>query len=150
MAQIHNSDLSKELREGAKIQLSFDNIPNQLAEKVVPVMEVNPKLLKYANIVKSATVNNTTTTLYTTQDGRDFYLTAFMVGCDSTVTRYITITVDGASVNIGTTNNSGGNMMINLNTPIKIDKATNITGTSGGASNAYFTIIGYTIDNSRA
>ncbi len=44
-AIIYNSDVTKELRDGGKISLR-DAIPNQLAEKVVPVMEVNPKFYK--------------------------------------------------------------------------------------------------------
>jgi hypothetical protein len=50
MAQIFNSELKKQLIDGAKLQTSKDVIPSQLADKVVPVMEVNPKLLKYCGI----------------------------------------------------------------------------------------------------
>jgi len=46
MATINNKDLTKELIDGAKIQLSFDDVPGRLASAVVPTMEVNPKLLK--------------------------------------------------------------------------------------------------------
>jgi hypothetical protein len=50
MAIIYNSEVSKELIDGANIQTSKDLVPNQLADKVVPVMEVNPKLLRIANL----------------------------------------------------------------------------------------------------
>lgn len=77
MATIYNSDLTKNLVEGARIAVARDNIPNQLAEKVVPVMEVNPKLLRTLDVCKSATLNNATSAnLITTPADMDFYLTS--------------------------------------------------------------------------
>lgn len=78
MAQIHNSDLSKELTDGAKIQVSRDAVPNQLAEKVVPVMEVNPKLLKRCKplVAVSSLSNATSATIFTCDSDRDTYLTS--------------------------------------------------------------------------
>lgn len=74
MAQLYNSELTKEIREGGKIQISRDSIPTQLAEKVVPVMEVNPKLLRKCSILATATNTSTTATVITLDSNKDFYL----------------------------------------------------------------------------
>jgi len=50
MATIYNSDLSKELIQGGRLQVNTDRVPSELADKVVPVMEVNPKLLRRADL----------------------------------------------------------------------------------------------------
>lgn len=52
MAEIHNSDLSKEIIDKAKLQLSFDKLPTQLAEKVVPTLEVNPDISRRRKIIR--------------------------------------------------------------------------------------------------
>lgn len=108
MATIYNSDLSKELIDGAKIQVSKDKVPNQIADKVVPVMEVNPKMLKYVNVIKRASViNATSTTIYTTPTDRDFYLTSAQLSLikDATSTSAtsaiaVTLKGDSTAVNI--------------------------------------------------
>ena len=83
MAEIHNSDLSKELRDGAKLQTSRDVIPSQLAEKVVPVMEVNPKLLRETNYILSSSAGSAT--LDTTPTTKDTYITGYLlIGSTST------------------------------------------------------------------
>lgn len=77
MAKIYNSNLIKELIEGGKLQINSDFIPNQLAEKIVPVMEVNPALLRKTNLIKAATLtNNTTQTVWTTDTIKDTYITS--------------------------------------------------------------------------
>jgi hypothetical protein len=77
MAKIYNSDLTKGIAKNAGIQQSVEKVPNELAEKVVPVMETNPELLRKVNIV--ANINKTTTgsgTIYTTLANKQFYLTS--------------------------------------------------------------------------
>ena len=159
MATINNSDLSKELIDGAKIQISHDVVPNQLAEKVVPVMEVNPKLLRVCNIVRS-TLLVAPTTIYTTPANRNFYLCSAFVQCstkaDVDAARIITVTIDGQSQVLIQNNVSGGpagslgttnsDLTINPSNPIKIDRGTAIvisgSGTFGSAG-----IIGYTVED---
>jgi hypothetical protein len=76
MAQIYNSDLTEQLIRGAKIQQNKDFIPNQIADKVVPVMEVNPRLLKFGKILANAEATNaTTTTLYSVPTNKDTFIT---------------------------------------------------------------------------
>jgi len=93
--------LSKELIDGAKIQINQDVVPNQLAEKVVPVMEVNPKLLRRCNILRTGT--RTTTglgTIYTTSATKDTYLVAATLSMTSSaladnVIGYLTVVCEG-------------------------------------------------------
>jgi hypothetical protein len=76
MATINNTSLFKELRDGAK-SYGTEKIPNKIADKVVPVMEVNPKLLRIIDTGFSATgtASTTATTLTTLpSEARDFYL----------------------------------------------------------------------------
>lgn len=103
MANINNSELSKELIDGAKIQTSFDKIPTQLADKVVPVMEVNPKLLHTNDIVRGGTSNTSSSTasVYTTPTDKDFYLTSIAyyiiknAACDNTANTVV-VSVEGS------------------------------------------------------
>jgi hypothetical protein len=164
MAQIHNSDLSKELIKGGRLQVSRDVVPNQLAEKVVPVMEVNPKLLKIANIVRSATaVNSTSSNIYTTPTDRDFYLTFANISVLKDVTSTSTetsikVTIDGilqrliSIAGISLTPQTLGTSQ-SFDIPIKIDRGTGIlvtNGTNVANINAWGNIAGYIDDVSNA
>lgn len=164
MAKIYNSQLTKELTEGGKIQTAFDKVPSELAEKVVPVMEVNPKLLKPVDIVRDVVRTSTgTDTLYTTPTDQDFYLTN------------IVFSVTGDAANDGTYNRIqayvGGvqrNMVsirkttltaiqevvtITFPKPVKIDKGTSITqqaAFSAGTGAMHGTIYGFLDEVSQA
>lgn len=74
-ATIYNSDLTKELTDGAKIQTAFDKVPNQIAEKVVPTMEVNPKLLYTIDHLPVGSASDAiTATIHTAATDKDTYL----------------------------------------------------------------------------
>ena len=141
MATIYNSQLTKELTQGAKIQVSRDSIPTQLADKVVPVMEVNPKLLRRSNIVKTGTANNaTTTTVYTIPTTQDFYLTSATLSMIKDVTATsvestLTATVEGVDTKLMsivgiTLTVQDDQMTLSFPIPIKIDRGTNIRVTN--------------------
>ena len=77
MAQIHNSDLTKELTEVAKLQIGRDIVPNQIADKIVPVIDVNPwhnKIAKPFSTLNSL-INQLQSTAYTCSSVKDTYLT---------------------------------------------------------------------------
>lgn len=75
MVTINNSELFKELKDGSKLQQLTDIVPSQLQNIVVPVMEVNPKLLRRCNIVRSLDLTNSSNaTIYTVPADRDFFL----------------------------------------------------------------------------
>lgn len=93
MATIYNSQLSQELTDGAKIQVSKDKIPTELAEKVIPVMEVNPKLFRRINVIKAGIALNVTGTgVYTTPTDKDFYLCGAQLSLIKDVTSTSTFT----------------------------------------------------------
>lgn len=97
MAKITNSDLTHELVDGAKIQTAFDRVPNELAEKVVPVMEVNPKLLKNCTILINSSANT-----YTVPAGKILYFCGFNMNAYSNTANNGTLSItftgeDGAS-----------------------------------------------------
>lgn len=158
MANINNSDLTKALIDGAKINIVTDSVPSQIAEKVVPVMEVNPDMLRRCNVLKYVAVAGT---IYTAPTNKDFYLSAMTLqgindAGEPTASNYITITPSGNVATIilrGTLPAvaalaSGINVSesLSLSIPIKIERGSNITlnigSTTGSAS-----IIGYTVEN---
>ena len=164
MAKIYNSELFRELTQGGKIQTSIDRIPSELAEKVVPVMEVNPKLLKELNIIKNTEAFNTTSaTIYTTPSDKDFYLTGYALSVtkdagSTSQKSWISCTINGATtiiVRIETINGQidSGNLSHTFLYPIKIDKNTTITvnnSTAVASIQANATIYGYEEYNNRA
>ena len=143
MVDIQSKEVIDKISDELKVQPALQ-IPRELAKQIQLVYEVNP--LRIANIVRSATIINTTSTIFTIPTRRDFFLTAVFIGSTSTVNRHITVIIDGAAQEMFETNNSGTTVNMPLSIPIKLDRGTNITGTSGGAANAFFTIIGYTTD----
>jgi len=165
MPTIYNSDLSKELQQGASLQVS-GGIPNQLAEKVVPVMEVNPKLLRRINIVKqiSKTASGSST-IYTTPTDKDFYLCTALLSCSSDAANdgtnfYLQCIPD----EIGQTTNLIHITKITLSAinqslveyffnPIKIKRNSVIAIShtfTAGVANFSGSITGYTVDNPNA
>lgn len=166
MAQIHNSDLFKEVRDGIKAQQLRDIIPNQLADKIVPVMEVNPKLFRRCNITRGVSKTTSgTQTIYTTPSDREFYLVGIMGGlakdavCDVATGRIqISAIINGDTQSIMdlpvlTLTAQSLTNSISLSDPIKVDKNTAIviSGTfTAGAMSRTGTIIGYTVENINA
>lgn len=147
MAQIHNSDLIKGISKNAGIQISRENVPNQLAEKVVPTMETNPELLRKISIVRSTTgTNATSTTIYTTPTDQDFYLCAMAITMIKDVTATsnataIVATINGAVISILkipgiTLTVQESNVQVSLPFPLKIDRGTaiNITHSTNVAN----------------
>lgn len=162
MAGINNSDLTRQLIDGAKINTSFDKVPNQLAEKVVPVMEVNPELLRKITVVDGE-VRTTTGTLtgYTTSPTKKFFLTGFSASiikdatCDlSTGGIYVQCTKNGVlktllSFSTITTTAQDHVKIVQLSKPVELDKNTAIlfTGTfSAGVMVRTLAIQGFEVD----
>lgn len=151
MATIYNSQLTRELTDAAKIQVSRDKIPNQLAEKVVPVMEVNPKLLRRANIVRSGTATGTgASTIYTTPSNQDFFLThAELSIIKDAASDYATggyplnVTIDGVTrsiliISILTLTAQNQTVGIAFNTPVKLDRGSTIALNSASSTAGTF------------
>lgn len=161
-AKIYNSNLTKEIIEGARLQQQQGSIPQELAEKVIPVMEVNPKLLRSCNIVYG-TVNgaNGATTIYTTPTDKDFYLVAANLNntsdaaCDNTNIQLVVTTENGVSeqlIYLTKISLTAFNDSISLSLPIPLKLKRNSTITieqtfTVGVSRSGGSIVGYTVDN---
>lgn len=169
MAQIYNTDLIKELKDGAKAQQLRDTLPSQLAEKVVPVMEVNPKLLRTINVVNTSTSGTSaaTVTVISADPNNDFYLTSINIGiikdatCDAAsgaLTANIQTlngaTVSFASIPLLTLTAQSENLVLSLPIPLKIDKNSTIKCTvptfTVGNCRVVMGATGYKVYNSNA
>lgn len=153
-AKIFNSYLTKEIIDGAKLQQNLGGIPSEIAEKVIPVMEVNPKLLRVCNIVRSDTATNNT--LYVIPTNKDFYLVSAFVQAGFTAagqsTSFISAVIDGQTqkivqnkVTCGAGLTANDTTSINPCFPIKIDRGTTIVLNVGNWGSGG--IVGYTLDN---
>ena len=166
MPTIYNSDLINQLRDGAKIQQNKDNIPNQITDKVIPTMEVNPNLLRKTTFVANKTATTTgAQTILTSAVDKDTYLTGILFSyakdatCDAAIGNLICTAVVG-------------NQVINISMlavlsltaqydsvycsfpPLLIDKNTGVqiganSYTVGNMSRTAV-VFGYTVDNNRA
>lgn len=163
MATINNSDLLKEIRDGARIQQLAEVIPSQIADKVVPVMEVNPKMLKYANIVMRGSSSTTgTTTIYTTPTNAEFYLTSICMSFSCTaINDQVLLYVAGTpyqqmailrllDINLVPLIAQNQTYQKDYTYPVRMEKGTTITivkAFAAGAGTYSCTICGYTIEN---
>jgi hypothetical protein len=168
MAKIYNSDLIKELRDVGKIQISTDKIPNEIADKVVPVINVNPKQSRVINAILSSavTASGVAQTLLAAQPNRDFFITSASISIvkDAACTPgrefyHIICTIDGATKNILTIPYysavaSESHKTISFPIPIKIDRNTAITTSifdyGAGTSKVSTNVSGYFVDNKNA
>lgn len=164
--KIYNSQLTAELREGAKIMTSVDATPSEIAEKVIPVMEVNPKFFRKVNgvvsVLLSATGSGTILANSTIAPLKKFVLTGFTyqivkdVVCDvATGTITATLIQDGQTktflaVPVITLTAQQFSGEVTLNPPIETDMGTNISWASkaftAGVMQRNITIYGYYID----
>ena len=164
MTQIHNSELTKEIIDGAKINVALESVPARLSDSVVAVMETNPKLLRRINLIRgSSSVATGSITLFTTPADTDFYISELNMSfikdvvCD-TATGAITITatIDGVARNIAGISTiiltaQSGNLVIPFPLPLKVDRGVAITmnGTyTAGVMSRFCSIAGYVVQNS--
>lgn len=159
MAKIHNTDTIKRILDDAGIQISIDDVPQELARKIVPVLISNP--LRIANVIKSS--NRSVTglgTVFITPTDKDFYLTNAWVSFDCNATAdstsyFITATnSEGLLINLGILNKQtltarNGELVLSYPTPLLLSRGTaiNISQTfSVGASSIAGGISGYTVE----
>lgn len=147
-----NSDITKEIIEDLKLQVAQ-------GDKVlspIPVLEVNPKLVKNGIAKTNTSSSNGNTTIYTTPTDKDFYLTGFIFSmtkdalCD-TATALLRATTNSQVTDIaalgGITLTAQDKIIaVNLQHPIKIDKNTSIVlncGKTAGSILLTGTIFGF-------
>ncbi len=154
-----------ELRDVAKIQLGMDTIPNVMSNQVVPVVDINPKHSKLADILV-ALVRSTTSsavTIFAARPNQDVFITGIQlsctqdVACDNTST-FISVTQNGAPLVIcrllrQTLTAQSSSIVVSFAKPIKIDRNTAILATGAFTVGAYshsINITGYIESNANA
>lgn len=116
MAKINNAQVIQKLVDELKLYPSKDAIPTELAEKILPVFQINSEEITVktptANIVKAVDINfdgGTSNTVYTVPATGKFYLTGFMLSMSNgTAAAYnsckLNIDIDGTTVAVGQIN----------------------------------------------
>lgn len=166
--KIYNSSLTKELIEGARIAVATDPTPSEIAEKVIPVMEVNPKLLRITNVLGSGSsaTSAATITALAADANNDIYLTSCEMTLDkdaicdaSTSSSGLLCTVNGVAstlLSLGkiTLTAQSTALTLTFRDPIKIDRNTTVRITmptfSVGACIIATTVQGYRVHNVNA
>ncbi|GAH83565.1 unnamed protein product, partial [marine sediment metagenome] len=141
MAVIQNSAIIQKLIDELELYPALDKVPTELAEKILPVFQVNSEQLTIqqtpANVVKHGMESSGGTSIvYTTPATGKFYLTNVLLegACKNAgATAYceLSVTIDGTVVEmiklkVTTGGDYHGCSVINLNNPVLIDKATAI------------------------
>jgi hypothetical protein len=159
---ITNSDLIKEVVDGARLNAAVDQVPNQLSEKVVATMETNPKFFRFINTIRRTAGTTGTLTVYTTPTDRDFYLCGLTgtitknVTSDATLSQinivpdgYIAVTIlEFSQQSLTAESRTLGN---DFNIPIKLKRGSTITmdtNQTAGTTTRNIIIWGYTVDAS--
>jgi len=76
MATINNTERLKGLRDKAKI-VNAEAVPNQLAEKVLPIIDTEPE--KLVKVRRASAANATTATIHTTSSTKDTFVIAVFI-----------------------------------------------------------------------
>jgi hypothetical protein len=159
--KINSSAIGREIRQEAGVD-PFGKTPDELAEKIVPVLNVNPS--KPVNIFKSS--NKITTTGgsaagYATPLTSDFYLHGFAISLAKNATCDLAeIYLDFTPMNqpssfwyLETITGSGenNNVIVNFPQPILMKRGTNVNIVAGaftaGAMNARLMVWGHQVGN---
>jgi hypothetical protein len=167
MLRINNSSLIQEIIDSAKLSTS-SGVPTELVNQVVPVMEVNPKLLRRCNVLETAgRTAASSVTIYTVPTGKKFYLTSASLNYikdalndhATGITALVTCVIGGATKNLFiipviTLTAQSGIINLNLPVPIELEAGTivSIGAVTIGAGSfiRVVNIVGYTTDNSLA
>lgn len=157
MAQIYNSQLTKELIEAVKIQTSHDKVPNEIADKVIPTVETNPRLLHNSEQIYFSTSDSQNLLIVPT--GKKFYITfAQITGATITAgtatidittpaatTSFIALVMPAATVAIDALH---GNTTQSFNFPIKLNAGDSLdTGAGGGFASTAYVVGGYFVED---
>lgn len=155
MAYIDNSETTRELDEAIRGNANTNQIPTNIAGQVVPVINVNPKDYRRANIVGVGTG-----TLYTIPANKRFFLTNISLAVSSTTpgtnVGAISITPKGQLAQAGIyaiaeVPAAGGTASqvatINLSFPIELEPGSAIaTSATAGTTSRRGTIYGFTTE----
>ena len=148
MAKINNSAVIQKLIDELELYPAKDLIPSELAEKILPVYQINSEEITVKNPVADVVASAQTAggtganTIYTTPATGKFYLTAYTFTSSGAVG-----TNDDISVIVGVVTHKlakGGNAYLALVNPILIDPATIISLNNNSAASINGMIMGFT------
>jgi len=157
--QIQNSSTIRELRTAAGLSIS-EGFPQGLANQIVPVIELNPKLFRLTNVLRdAASVSTGSTTIFTTSSDKDFFLTNVSLTTEANATADSVFTKmeviqDGVTRVIALIRKlsltaHSSSLVLQFNNPLKVDRGTAITITQSftvGASTTGGLIAGFEVE----
>lgn len=156
MVETQSSELSKEILNASKV--SGHLVPRNLAGQIVPVIEVNPKIVKDARVASSVVSDATSGSILVANALQDVYICSAMLtvvkdGANTSDYARITCTQGGAIrtiLQIALIPSTVGSDALTISFPhaIKIDRntAVNIGMTNGTASIDAYGSISYFVD----
>jgi len=138
MAKINNSGILRKLKNVAGINEIFDKIPTELADKIIPVLDINPLNFPYINDIEIPTITftgNQTLNLFFTGEN-DFLLIGDIIANlgvnDGTITIVIPLEENGEMDLL----DSGGGDFTNFGgAPLKIRRNSWITVVQAAGAN---------------
>lgn len=153
------------MRDVGKIQTSRESIPSQFSDKIIYVVDVNPKHARRCNIVLDASKATTGTLAgYTTPTDKDFFLIGVSYAWTSNaaadnVQAFISLSTEESnaksviSLKKETLTAYTTDGFMSFNPPILLKKGSSINliqSFTVGASTLTAGIVGYTVDNPKA
>ena len=155
--EIQNSEIIRELQLQTR-QPTINGLPRTISNQIVPVIELNSKLIKRLNVSGIGAINSTTATILAAQPDKDVYIVGASLSMikDATSTSTSTtisftdengasrdlLRVLGLTLTAQTYNESIGlshSIRIKRNTAININNGTNVANISSYGIVYYFT-----------
>lgn len=141
--KIQKTETIQQLREAARLSIS-EGFPQELAQQIVPVIEVNPKLLDFPNNFGAAATgtSNAGVTALTTSSVKETYITSLTfhllkdATCDAaTGSLTVNATANGATINLAniqhiTLTAADRFLTLSYPVPIRVDKGSTIRSTN--------------------
>lgn len=160
MVDSNNSELIREVQNATKIQ-TINGVPRSISNQIVPVIEVNPKVVKEAKYSTASLSNSTGTTFFTTPTNQDVYLCSAHIAVikdagNTSTNSSLTSTVNGLNLSflsvphLTTTAQSISSSIV-FPHPIKLDRGVTIrinTGVGDANIRAYGTVSYFVDDGS--
>lgn len=164
MPTVKNSDTLQELRRVTQVQQASEQLPLTLGNQIVPVVEVNPKLLRRARVL--ATLSRSTTgspTVLTADTVKETYIT----GCHFSFVKDVACDIADGGIEVQTKDSTGtttdivraavltltaerGDVFATFDPAFQVAKGATVTITgafTAGKLIRNICILGYTVDN---
>ena len=154
MATIQNQAIIQKLVDELELYPALDKVPTELAEKILPVFQVNTQEIitkdPEANVVASATTGGGTgaNTIYSVPATGKFFLTnVFLQGAGGGAGTNDDVTItpkDQVAVEIIDMYRPVGQIVLNLKNPIELEPSSLIVLNNNSTANVNAGIVGYT------